>query len=74
MRTIEVTVKPNSTTARVERDAEGRYVVRVRSAPVEGRANEELTALLAEHFGLRKAQVRIKHGSAGRRKLVQLDD
>lgn len=72
-RTIEVRVKPNSARAALETDGEGHYVARVRAAPVEGKANEELIALIADHFGLRKAQVSIRHGSGGRRKLVELN-
>lgn len=67
-------VKPNSTTAALEATAQGHYIARVKSAPVEGKANEELVALVARHFGLRRAQVSIRHGSAARRKLVTLDD
>jgi uncharacterized protein YggU (UPF0235/DUF167 family) len=44
----------------------------VKAAPVDGKADEELTALIATHFGLRKAQVRIRHGSTGRRKRIEL--
>lgn len=74
MKTIEVRVKPNSARAAFEANPAGGYLARVRAAPVDGKANEELIALVAAHFGLRKAQVSIRHGSAGRRKLVQLDD
>jgi uncharacterized protein YggU (UPF0235/DUF167 family) len=74
MRTIEVWVKPNSTTAALEASAEGHYIARLKSAPFEGKANEELVAVVAKHFRLRRTQVSIRHGSAGRRKLVTLDD
>jgi uncharacterized protein YggU (UPF0235/DUF167 family) len=73
VRTIEVLVKPNSSTSELEA-SEGHYVARVKAAPVDGKANEELIALIAAHFGLRRNQVRIRHGAGGRRKLVTLDD
>ncbi len=74
MRTIEVWVKPNSTKVGLEATPEGHYVARVKSAPVEGKANDEVIAVIAEHFGLRRSQVSIRHGASGRRKLVSLDD
>jgi uncharacterized protein YggU (UPF0235/DUF167 family) len=36
-------------------------------------ANEELVALVAEHFGCRKAAVLIKSGASGRLKLVTVE-
>jgi uncharacterized protein YggU (UPF0235/DUF167 family) len=74
VRTIEVWVKPNSAKAGLEPTTEGHYVARVKAAPVEGKANDELVALIAAHFGLRRSQVSVRHGASGRRKLVTLDD
>jgi uncharacterized protein (TIGR00251 family) len=72
VRTIEVLVKPNSARAGIEQASDGRYIARVKAAPVDGKANDELIALIAAHFGLRKAQVSIRHGGSGRRKVVAL--
>jgi uncharacterized protein YggU (UPF0235/DUF167 family) len=41
---------------------------------VDGKANAELIALVAEHFRCRRAQVTIRAGAGGRRKLVQIAD
>jgi len=41
---------------------------------VDGKANEELVKLIAEHFSVRKAQVSIKSGASGRLKRVQITD
>jgi uncharacterized protein YggU (UPF0235/DUF167 family) len=46
----------------------------VKARPVDGKANAALIALIAAHFGLRKTQVSIKSGAAGRMKLVQLEE
>ncbi|HKF93552.1 MAG TPA: DUF167 domain-containing protein [Gammaproteobacteria bacterium] len=40
--------------------------------PVDGKANQELLALIAERFGCRKSQVSIKSGGSARMKLVQI--
>jgi uncharacterized protein YggU (UPF0235/DUF167 family) len=46
----------------------------VKAQPVDGKANAAVVSLVARHFGLRKAQVRIKSWASGRQKLVQLED
>ena len=74
MRTLRVKVKPNARTTEVEQAPDGTYVARVKSPPVDGKANEELVTAIAEHFGVRKAQVSIKSGAASRMKLVQIED
>jgi len=73
MKTIQVRVKPNARVSAVERLADGTWLARVKSSPVDGKANAELVSLLARHFGLRKLQVSIKRGASGRTKLVQIE-
>jgi uncharacterized protein YggU (UPF0235/DUF167 family) len=51
---------------------DGTWVAHVKGAPVDGKANEELIALVAKHFGCRKSKVSIKAGAGGRVKLVQV--
>ncbi|HZN24751.1 MAG TPA: DUF167 domain-containing protein [Burkholderiales bacterium] len=74
MKTIRVRVKPNARACALEQMADGTWLARVKSPPVEGKANEELVSLLAEHFAVRKAQISIKSGASGRMKLVQIQD
>ena len=74
MRTLRVKVKPNSSVAELAALDDGSYVARVKAPPVDGKANAALIALVAEHFGVRRAQVRIKSGTSGRLKLIQIDD
>lgn len=52
---------------------DGTWVAKLKSPPVDGRANAELVALVAEQFGCRKAAVSIKSGASGRLKLVRID-
>ena len=74
MKTIRVRVKPNARVCTLEQSPDGTYIARVKSPPVDGKANDELVALVAEHFAVRKAQVSIRSGASGRMKLVQIDD
>jgi uncharacterized protein (TIGR00251 family) len=45
----------------------------LKAPPVDGKANEELIALVAERFGCRKTAVSIKSGASGRIKLVRIE-
>lgn len=70
---IRVKVKPNSHVSLIEPAEGGTWVARLRSAPIDGKANKELITLVAEHFRCRKTAVSIKSGSAGRMKWVRID-
>lgn len=73
MKTLQVKVKPNARISSLE-ETDGMWLAQLKSPPVDGKANAELIALLAEKFGCRKAQVTIKSGAGGRMKLVRIDD
>ena len=45
--------------------------IRVAAPPVEGRANEDLIAFLAQRLGVRKSQVEIVAGATSRRKMTR---
>jgi hypothetical protein len=51
---------------------EGAWLAQLKSPPVDGKANQELIALVAKHFGCAKSAVSIKSGASGRLKLVQV--
>lgn len=70
---IVVTVKPNSHVSLLTQDADGTWRAQLKSPPVDGRANEELLALVARHFGCRKSAVAIKSGASGRSKRVRIE-
>ena len=70
---LKVRMKPRSRTALLEQCDDGTWLARVKSPPVDGRANEELLALVARHFGCPKSAVRIKSGAGSRTKRVEVD-
>jgi uncharacterized protein (TIGR00251 family) len=70
---IRVRVKPNSRTSQLTQSADGTWVAYVKAPPVEGRANQELIALLAQQFRCVKAAVSIKSGASGRMKVVRIE-
>ena len=73
MKTLQVKVKPNARASALE-EVGGAWLAQLKSPPVDGKANSELIALVAERFGCRKNQVTIKAGAGGRMKLVQIND
>jgi len=70
---IQVKVKPNSRVSTLEQVESGTWLARVKAAPIDGKANEELIALVAGHFRCRKSAVSIKSGASGRMKLVRIE-
>ena len=73
-RIIEIKVRPNARRSQLEGQPDGTWLAMLKSPPVDGKANAELIALVAEHFRCRRAQVTIRAGAGGRRKLVQIAD
>jgi uncharacterized protein len=74
MQRIQVKVRPNARQSSLESREDGIWLARLKAPPIDGKANQELIALVARHFGVRKARVRIKAGASGRSKLVEIDD
>lgn len=70
--TLSVKVKPNARTSSLEQLEDGSWLATLKSPPVDGKANAELVALVARHFGCPKAAVTIKSGAGGRNKLIRI--
>ena len=70
---LQVKVKPNSRASALTQNDDGTWLAQLKSLPIEGKANAELIALIAEHFGCRKSAVHIKSGASGRMKLVRVE-
>lgn len=73
MTVITVKVKPNARRSVLEPGDDGVWLAQLKAPPVDGKANAELVALVAEHFGVPKSRVRIAHGAGGRTKRVEVD-
>lgn len=76
MKTLQVKVKPNAGTSALRPpapDGDGLWHAQLKAPPVDGKANEELIALVARQFGCRKSAVTIRSGASGRLKRVQVD-
>ena len=70
---LKVKVTPRS--ARTEfagEMADGTMKVRVAAPPEKGRANDELCAFLARHYGVAREHVEVVSGQSAARKLVRV--
>jgi uncharacterized protein (TIGR00251 family) len=70
---IQVRVKPNSKTQEVSQEGNS-FAVKVKEPAREGRANQAVIKLLAEHFGVPKSQVRILSGLTSKNKVIEVAD
>ncbi len=70
---VKVRVKPGSKRVKVEKVGDT-LVVSVRSPAREGKANAELTEVLAEYYGVPKSRVRIVRGHRSRDKVVEIEE
>jgi uncharacterized protein (TIGR00251 family) len=74
MRILRIKVKPNARSSQLRSLDDGTWRAQLTSPPVDGKANDELIALVARHFALPRARVAIKSGATARLKLVTVDD
>lgn len=70
--TLQIRVKPNARVSLLTPAEEGPWLAQLKSPPVDGKANAELIALVAGHFGCPKSAVTIKSGAGARLKLVRV--
>jgi len=70
---IQVKAKPNARNSLLEQISPGVWQAQLKSPPVDGKANKELVALVAEHFGTPKSAVTIKSGGSARTKRVAIE-
>ena len=69
---ISVRAQPRSSKSGVEGILGDALKVRIRSAPVDGKANKELVETLADAFGIAKSDVVFKSGETSKTKRLLL--
>jgi uncharacterized protein (TIGR00251 family) len=74
MKRFRVKVIPRASCNQVIVTPMGDLKVKLMAPPVEGKANEALLEVLAEHFQSRKSSFRILSGASGRNKIIEWDD
>ena len=68
---IRVKTKPNSRTEELSQEGDS-FIVKVKEPPREGKANQAVIKLLAQHFGVPQSQVRIISGLRSRNKVIEV--
>ena len=68
---IQVKVKPNSKTEGLSQEGDV-FTVKVKEPPKEGKANQAVIKLLAEHFGVPQSQVRMLSGFKTKNKVSEV--
>ena len=70
---IKVQVKPRSKREGVEVLADGSYRVRAHAPPTQGKANERVRELLAQHFKVSPSRVQLISGAKSRIKIYNIE-
>ena len=70
---LQVKVRPQARESRLDDAGDGTWRAQLKAPPVDGKANEELIALVARHFGVRRSDVSIQSGAAARLKRVRVE-
>ena len=68
---IEVKVKPSSGRQAIEKVSDKSYLIHLKKAPEDNKANLELLKLLKKHF---KKPVKIARGKTSKNKIVEVED
>ena len=69
---VNVKAVPRSSKAGLDGPLGDAVKVRVRSAPVDGKANKELIEVMADAFGIPKSAVAFKSGETSKAKRIML--
>lgn len=71
--TLKIKVTPRAARTEIAGEmADGTLKVHVAAPPEKDKANEELCAFLARHFGVARAQAEVVSGHSAARKLVKI--
>lgn len=73
MRIIMVKVKPNAKASELRQEPDGTWTARLKSPPVDGKANAELIALVARQFGCPRSAVTLVGGAGSRIKRLRVE-
>jgi len=70
---IDIYVQPRASRTEIAGEHDGAIKVRLAAPPVDGAANAELVAFIAERLKIAKSNVRVVKGVTSRRKVIEVD-
>ena len=68
---VLIRVKSNSKTEEIVQEGD-KLLIKVHEQPREGKANQAVIKLLAQHFGVSMSQIRILSGLRSKNKIIEL--
>ena len=69
---LEVYVQPGAKKTAISGKHDDRLKIRLKSSPIDGKANQELVAFMAQFLKLRKQDIQIVRGKKSRFKLLSM--
>ncbi|XDD44777.1 DUF167 domain-containing protein (plasmid) [Leptospira sp. WS60.C2] len=69
---FSVKVKTNQKTQELKFVSNQECIVRLKSLPIEGKANQELISLFSEHFKIPKKEIKIVSGEHSKIKWIEI--
>ena len=69
---IKVKTIPRASVSGIEELKENELKVKLKTVPVEGKANRELIKLLADYYNIPKSRIEIVKGQTSRNKIIEL--
>lgn len=70
---LRIKVKPNSKTDEIIREADGTIKVKIKAAPVEGKANKYLVEFLSKALDVPKSKITLLKGETNSFKTLEID-
>jgi hypothetical protein len=70
---LQVKVKAGSKLEKIEKDAAGNWVIKIKAPAVEGKANEALIQLLSKKLHVSKSSIQILSGHTSKLKRINVD-
>lgn len=69
---LHLRVKPGSKINLLTKDAEGKWLMKVKAPPVDGKANDEVIRFLSEVLKIPKSKIMIASGHANQFKKIEI--
>jgi uncharacterized protein (TIGR00251 family) len=70
---LHIKVKPNAKKDEVVKEPNGTIMVRIKAAPVEGKAHKYLTTFLADFFEISRSRITLLKGETNSYKTIEIE-
>lgn len=70
---ISVKVKTRAKKDKIEKIGENNFIISIKEAPIEGKANKAIIKSLAEYFNIKKSNIEIIRGHKSKEKTIKIN-